>query len=113
MEKLDFTILTSISEGQPLSVLESFAARRPAVTTDVGCCRDLCEGAEDDVFGTAGFIAPPMHREGIAKAMLKMCESRKARLEMGEIGRRRVEKFFKHPQMMERYAKLYEGAYGM
>ena len=29
MEKLDFTILTSISEGQPLSVLESFAARRP------------------------------------------------------------------------------------
>ena len=36
MEKLDFTILTSISEGQPLSVLESFAARRPCVTTDVG-----------------------------------------------------------------------------
>ncbi len=27
MEKLDFTILTSISEGQPLSVLESFAAK--------------------------------------------------------------------------------------
>ena len=35
-EKLDFTLLTSISEGQPLSVLESFAARRPCVTTDVG-----------------------------------------------------------------------------
>ena len=34
MEKLDFTILTSISEGQPLSVLESFAARRPCVTTE-------------------------------------------------------------------------------
>ena len=44
MEKLDFTILTSISEGQPLSVLESFAARRPCVTTDVGCCRELLEG---------------------------------------------------------------------
>ena len=29
MEKLDFTILTSISEGQPLSVLESLASRRP------------------------------------------------------------------------------------
>lgn len=45
MEKLDFTILTSISEGQPLSVLESFAARRPCVTTDVGCCRELLEGS--------------------------------------------------------------------
>ncbi len=41
MRKLDFTILTSISEGQPLSVLESFAARRPCVTTDVGCCRNF------------------------------------------------------------------------
>ncbi|MFR7798548.1 MAG: glycosyltransferase [Collinsella sp.] len=45
MEKLDFTILTSISEGQPLSVLESLAARRPCVTTEVGCCRELLEGA--------------------------------------------------------------------
>lgn len=35
MKKLDFTVLTSISEGQPLSVLESFAAGRPCVTTDV------------------------------------------------------------------------------
>ena len=35
MRKLDFTVLTSISEGQPLSVLESFAAARPCVTTDV------------------------------------------------------------------------------
>ncbi len=45
MQKLDFTILTSISEGQPLSVLESMAARRPCVTTEVGCCRELLEGA--------------------------------------------------------------------
>ena len=44
MEKLDYTILTSISEGQPLSVLESFAAARPCVTTDVGCCRELLSG---------------------------------------------------------------------
>lgn len=54
MEKLDFTILTSISEGQPLSVLESLAARRPCVTTDVGCCRELLEGKEGDFFGPAG-----------------------------------------------------------
>ena len=54
MEKLDFTILTSISEGQPLSVLESLAARRPCVTTEVGCCRELLEGAPGDDFGVAG-----------------------------------------------------------
>ncbi|MFR3321640.1 MAG: hypothetical protein ACLTSZ_11525 [Lachnospiraceae bacterium] len=35
MEKLDFTILTSISEGQPLSVLESFCGS--ASVCDDGC----------------------------------------------------------------------------
>ena len=113
MEKLDFTVLTSISEGQPLSVLESFAARRPVVTTDVGCCRELIEGAPDDHFGIAGFYAPPMHREGIARALQKMCDSREERLIMGEIGRSRVERFFQHPQMIERYASIYEDAFGM
>ena len=67
MEKLDFTILTSISEGQPLSVLESFAARRPCVTTDVGCCRELLEGKEEDVYGKAGYYVAPMYREDVYK----------------------------------------------
>ncbi len=56
MEKLDFTILTSISEGQPLSVLESFAARRPCVTTDVGCCRELLNGNEEDRYGKQDIV---------------------------------------------------------
>ena len=71
MEKLDFTILTSISEGQPLSVLESMAARRPCVCTDVGCCRELLEGKQGDPFGLAGYCVPPMYREGLADAMEK------------------------------------------
>ena len=53
-EKLDFTLLTSISVGQPLSVLESFAARRPCVTTDVGCCSELLNGKPGDTLGKAG-----------------------------------------------------------
>lgn len=39
LKKMDFMILTSISEGQPLSILESMAAGKPCVTTDVGCCK--------------------------------------------------------------------------
>lgn len=108
MEKLDFTILTSISEGQPLSVLESLAARRPCVTTDVGCCRELLEGKAEDRLGIAGYCVPPMYREGLAEGMERMCDSREKRLQMGEIGQRRVERFYQHGRMMEQYRELYK-----
>jgi len=108
MEKLDFTVLTSISEGQPLSVLESFAAGRPAVTTEVGCCRELIEGSENDHFGDAGFCVPPMHREALAKALEKMCKSRERRIAMGEAGRQRAEKYYRHENMMKAYEDVYK-----
>lgn len=108
MEKLDFTILTSVSEGQPLSVLESLAARRPCVTTEVGCCRELLNGAPGDTFGAAGYCVPPMYREGLTDAMERMCSSRARRLEMGEIGRKRVEAYYRNEQMLTNYRALYD-----
>lgn len=108
MEKLDFTILTSISEGQPLSVLESMAAGRPCVTTDVGCCRELLDGRADDDFGSAGYCVMPMYREGLAEAMEKMCMSRRRRLRMGSAGKHRVEAYYRQETMMAKYRALYE-----
>lgn len=110
MKQLDFTVLTSISEGQPLSVLESFAAGRPVVTTDVGCCRQLIDGEEEDRLGTAGFCVPPMHRQALTKALDTMCENRDKRVEMGEVGKARAGKYFQHPMMIKRYRSLYEEA---
>jgi len=107
-EKLDFTLLTSISEGQPLSVLESFAARRPAVTTDVGCCSELLRGKPSDTIGIAGYCVPPMQREKIADAMEAMCESRKLRLDMGENGQKRAYEYFRYNIMLTKYRELYK-----
>ena len=44
--RMDFTILTSISEGQPLTILESYAAGKPVIATDVGNCKALLFGEE-------------------------------------------------------------------
>ena len=107
-QKLDFTILTSISEGQPLSVLESFAAGRPCVTTDVGCCRELLEGSPDDKFGVAGYCVPPMQREKLADKMEILCESRKLRLEMGEIAKKRAHEYYRYGIMLNKYKNLYK-----
>ncbi|MBQ1962094.1 MAG: GT4 family glycosyltransferase PelF, partial [Clostridia bacterium] len=107
-EKLDFTLLTSISEGQPLSVLESFAARRPAVTTDVGCCNELLNGGPGDTLGKAGYFVPPMQREKLADAMELLCESRELRLKMGEIGQQRAYQYYRYSIMLTKYRNLYK-----
>ena len=108
MEKLDFTVLTSISEGQPLSVLESMAAGRPCVTTDVGCCRELLEGKPEDSLGVAGYCVPPTYREGLAEAIIKMSKHSIARTQMGAIAQKRAERYYQYPQMIQQYRQLYK-----
>ena len=106
MEKIDFVILTSISEGQPLSVLEAFASGRACVTTDVGCCRNLIEGPDE--FGAAGICVPPMHKDSLANAMIMLCKNKESRREMGKAGKMRAEKYYLHEISMDKYRKLYQ-----
>ena len=109
LKKIDFVLLTSLSEGQPLAVLEGMAAGRPAVTTDVGCCRELLEGV-DDGLGTAGYCVPPMHQSAMAEAILAMCGNEAERKRMGRVGQSRVAANYRHDQMLKRYEDLFQQA---
>lgn len=108
--KLDFTVLSSISEGQPLAVIESLAARRSCVVTNVGSCRELVEGGAGDNLGAAGFCVPPMNRKAMTQAMAKLCMDASMRLEMGAVGQKRVHRYYCHQDMIANYNALYEGA---
>lgn len=108
LKKMDFMILTSISEGQPLSILESMAAGKPCVTTDVGCCKELLEGKLDDTLGSAGYCVPPTDLMSLAHAMLVMASSEEKRLKMGQIAKKRSEQFYQYHQMIEQYRQLYK-----
>ena len=104
---LDFTILTSISEGQPLTILEGYAAKLPAIATDVGNCRGLLYG-EDDDFGEAGILTHIMNVKEIADAMVNLARHPVRRKQMGENGYRRVMAKYKISDMHQTYRKIYE-----
>jgi glycosyltransferase involved in cell wall biosynthesis len=108
MGDFDFTVLSSISEGQPLSVLESFAAGRPCVTTDVGCCKELIYGEGDDHLGQAGYCVPPMQPHALAQAMEDLCRNSARRLQMGRIARQRAGEYFRHEDMIANYLDTYD-----
>lgn len=110
LQKIDFTMLTSISEGQPFAVLESMAAGRPVIATDVGCCRELIEGDRGDSFGHAGICVPPMHQSKLLQALIEMCENESLRKSMGAAGQQRVKCYYKIDNIMNDYLKVYEKA---
>lgn len=105
--RMDMTILTSISEGQPLVVLESFAAHKPVIATDVGNCRELIYGGESDEFGQAGIITHIMNLQDIAGAIVELATNTEERLRMGENGYRRVKDRYLFEHMKAKYENIY------
>ena len=104
--RMDVTILTSISEGQPLTILESYAAHVPVIATDVGNCSGLIYGEKDD-FGPAGILTHIMNVEEIAQAMVDMARNEAMRLRMGESGYKRVMSAYRIEHMRATYRKIY------
>ena len=105
--RMDMTLLTSISEGQPLTSLESYAARKPVIATDVGNCRELIYGDGDD-FGPAGILTHIMNLEETTKAILNLAQDEELRRTMGENGYNRVMSGFKIQDMKETYRQIYQ-----
>jgi glycosyltransferase involved in cell wall biosynthesis len=104
--RMDMTILTSISEGQPLTILESYAAKKPVIATDVGNCRGLIYG-EDDDFGEAGILTHIMNVKEIADAMVNLAANPALRKRMGENGYQRLMSKYTIEQMKDTYEQLY------
>ena len=84
-ERLDVAVLTSVSEAQPLVLLEAMAAGRPAVSTAVGGCEQLLGGSRP-----AGLLTPPRDPRATATAILRLLSDPALRAKMGAEGRRRV-----------------------
>lgn len=103
---MDFMVLTSISEGQPLGVLEAMAAKKAHVTTNVGACKELLLGL-DDGFGTAGYVEYVMDHVGLAKRMIELATHSELAREMGENGYNRVKKYYQKKDFIDRYRQLY------
>lgn len=109
LPEVDLLLLSSISEGQPLAILEGMAAEIPFVATNVGDCRALLEGGrEDDDFGPAGLIVPVMNSEAMAQAILRCIRNPGLTESMGEAGRKRVEAYYSREGMLSAFRNIYE-----
>ncbi|MDO9711752.1 GT4 family glycosyltransferase PelF [Paracraurococcus lichenis] len=108
--KVDVVALTSISEAQPLVLLEAGAAGVPSVATDVGSCRDMIEGRadEDPPLGPGGFVTPLADPAATARGLAALLLDPALRARCGEAIRRRTERYYNKRVVDRLYRELYE-----
>lgn len=108
--KLDALVLTSISEGQPLVILEGFVAGVPCVSTDVGACSEIILGGEraDRELGAAGFVTQVGSPQETAAALIQLARDPELVARQREVGRQRVRRYYDHSEMISTYLGIYQ-----
>ncbi|MFT5675161.1 MAG: glycosyltransferase involved in cell wall biosynthesis [Paraglaciecola sp.] len=112
MPELGVMMLNSISEAQPLVLLEAMAAGIPCIATEVGACREIIDGAvgDDAALGSCGEIIPIASPTEGANAIIRILSDADAWQNTGDIGKARVTKYYNEKLMYDSYRQLYSEA---
>lgn len=96
----DIGVLSSVSEGLPVSLLEYGLASLPVVVTDVGQC------AEVVAHGDAGQVVPPENPEAMAAALTELLKNDKKRKAFSKKFKERTETIYGSKNFLKQYNQL-------
>lgn len=97
----DISILTSISEGFPYTVIESMGCGIPVVATDVG-------GVHEALNEDCGMLCKPKDEKQIAESVITLLKDPELRKKMGKNARQRVLDEFTVNTFISGYEALYD-----
>lgn len=101
LQTVDISVLSSVKEGLSNTILESMAAGKPVVATDVG------GNAEVIVDGETGFLVRPRAPAELGEALARLASSPELMQSFGRAGRKRADDLFSVRSMVEHTERLY------
>jgi glycosyltransferase involved in cell wall biosynthesis len=101
LSKADVFVLSSASEGMPISVLEAMASALPVVASGVPGMEELV------VDGETGYLVAPGDAEALADRLRRVIDDSALRTRLGAAGRRRAEDRFGLASWQRAHLELY------
>jgi glycosyltransferase involved in cell wall biosynthesis len=98
----DIGVLSSVSEGLPLALLEYGMAELPAVATDTGQCAEVLAN------GRAGMLVPAGSPASLAGALVSLLRSPERRGAIGKKFHRRVQDHYSPRAVVKQICRVYE-----
>ncbi|MGE0757694.1 MAG: glycosyltransferase [Pirellulaceae bacterium] len=98
----DIGVLSSASEGLPLSLLEYGLAGLAVVATDVGQCAEVLD------HGACGLVVPTRAPEALAEALVLLLQSEGRRRELASSFQRRVDEAYSAASAIRQLTHIYE-----
>lgn len=99
----DIGVLSSVSEGLPVSLLEYGLASLSVVVTDVGQCAEVVD------HGKAGLVVPPEDPEEMAAALIELLKNEEKRKELAQKLKERTETVYGSKNFIILYDQLILG----
>lgn len=109
LPNIDVVAFSSISEAQPLVVLEAGAAGIPVVSTDVGAVREMLYGgkAEEQALGEGGIVVPPANPSALADGLYALLTDKARYAACSQAMKRRVNTYYHKKDQHAAYRDLY------
>lgn len=110
LPKIHLIVLTSISESQPLVILEAGAAGIPCVATDAGCCGELIYGKanESPALGPGGALSPLYNATSIADNIYELLTNKTYYDYCSKAIKKRIATYYDINDVTAKYRDLYD-----
>jgi len=104
LKYFDVFVMSSLTEGMPVTLLEAMRAGMPIVATSVG---GIPEALED---GKCGVLVPPGSEMDLARSIAELHNNTQLKQELSEKSKIRFQEEFTVEKMEERYRSVYVDA---
>ncbi|MCA9131781.1 MAG: glycosyltransferase [Planctomycetales bacterium] len=101
LQGMDLFLLTSVSEGIPLTLIEAMFSQLPCVATGVGGVPEVV------VHGQTGWVVAPQRPDELAAGILKLVQADELRQRLAAAGYLRASRHFPATRMIAEYERRY------